>query len=95
MPVTSLSFLHSSKNKVSNEYIGHIESANRQVEVMTKYYCPDHPATQLLGRLKQTTEKSQSTQSPLPEIMVCPIDGKHHTIKDAIERIDHPDYDFD
>ncbi len=60
---------------------------------MTKYYCPDHPATLLLGRLKQAPEQLKSTDNPLPEIMVCPIDGRHHTIKDAIERIDHGDFE--
>ena len=55
---------------------------------MTKQYCPDHPNTLLLGRQKPQADKSTTGGEPVAEIMVCPIDGKHHTITRTIGHID-------
>jgi len=60
---------------------------------MTKYYCPDHPNTQLLGRKIQNSDEVKKNSSP--EIMVCPIDGKHHLKGNVIEIVDPDDFDTD
>jgi hypothetical protein len=59
---------------------------------MTKHYCPDHPNTLLLGRKKPPSDK---VGDRVPEIMVCPIDGKHHPITQTIEHIDPGDIETD
>jgi hypothetical protein len=56
---------------------------------MTRYYCPDHPATLLLDTEVEYAKRIARQEAwVLPEVLICPEDDETHYREDCIKKGD-------